>query len=131
MRQGWALADLIKLRHNEGWSYRKIARQAGEGVSHSQVQKWATEPKKHAPLPKQLQALARGLQMPESRIFEAANQDWTTPPKLIEAQTDSGAKLIIASQLEELPESSVQLVKDLTDTLYRRMKEEERRRANG
>jgi transcriptional regulator with XRE-family HTH domain len=131
MKQGWALAGLIKLRNDEGWSYRKIAKQAGGGLTHSQVQKWAVEPKKHSPTREQLQALAEGLRMPPEIIFEAANQDWTTAPTLIKAEADDGSVLIIASQLKELSEQDRRTIQDLTDTLYRRMKEEDRRRANG
>lgn len=130
MKQGWALAGLIQLRKDEGWSYRKIARQAGGGLTHSQVQKWATDPKKHSPTHEQLQALARGLQMPEGLIFDAANKDWTTVPTVHRAEDDD-AVMIIASMLKELPESSVRFARGVVDQLYREMKEEGRRRANG
>lgn len=131
MKPRRALADLIKLRHDEGWSYRKIARQAGEGLSHSQVQKWATEPKTHAPTEDQLIALAEGLRMPLEQIYEAVRKDWATAPTVHRVQDDDGGETIIASMYKELPEEAKQIAMGVVDQLYRRMREEKRRRANG
>jgi transcriptional regulator with XRE-family HTH domain len=126
---GANLRRLIQERLDEGWSSRRIARQAN--LSASTVGKLLNRPRATAPKPEVLVALARGLQMPEARVFAAAAKDWTTPPNLIKQDAGDGSILVIASQLEELPAASVQQVKDLTDMLFRRMKEEERRRANG
>lgn len=131
MADGEHVRALIEQRHDEGWSYRKIANQSGGVIGHTFVQKLATRPRKRAPSAQDLIGLARGLQMPEERIFDAAAKDWTTPPTLIKTETDDGSVLIIASQLKELSEQDRRTIQDLTDTLYRRMKEEERRRANG
>jgi transcriptional regulator with XRE-family HTH domain len=130
MEQGWALAGLIKRRHDEGWSYRKIEKLAGGGLSHSQVQKWATDPKKHAPTEPQLIALAEGLQMPLEQIYDAVRKDWATPPTLHRAEDDRG-DTIIASMYKELPEEAKRIAMGVVDQLYRQMKEGDRRRANG
>jgi transcriptional regulator with XRE-family HTH domain len=127
---GNELRALIERRKREGWSYRKIAAQTGGGMSPSQVHKLATQPRKHAPPRDQLEALARGLQMPPEIVFAAANKDWTSVPEILRDTTDDGTLIVIASQLRELPDTDRQVIKDMTDTLYRRMKEEERRRAS-
>jgi hypothetical protein len=51
-------------------------------------------------------------------------------PEILRDTTDDGTLIVIASQLRELPDTDRQVIKDMTDTLYRRMKEEERRRAS-
>jgi len=131
MKPGGALAALIESRNDEGWSYRKMAALTDGELTHSQIQKWHKSPTKKPPTMEQLQALARGLQMPEEQIFDAAHKDWTTAPQLIKAEADDGSIMVIASRLKELSEQDRRTIQDLTDTLYRRMKEEERRRANG
>lgn len=128
---GEHLRRLIQQRKDEGWSYRRIAKQSGGIVGHTFVQKLATRPRKRAPSDADLVGLARGLQMPDEVIFDAAHKDWTTAPNLIKEDTDDGSILVIASRLKELSEQDRRTIQDLTDTLYRRMKEEERKRANG
>src|SRR5690242_4237455 len=96
MKSGGALAALIGERHDEGWSYRKMAALTGGGLTHSQIQKWHRAPTKKAPTQDQLQALARALQMPEDVIFNAAAKDWTTPPQLIKTGADDGSIMVIA-----------------------------------
>lgn len=130
MVTGGALRELIERRKREGWSYRKIAAQTGGRMSPSQVHKLATQPRKHAPPPAQLEALAEGLQVPRSQVFEAATKDWTTPPELLHERTTDGTIIVIASQLAEMSEADRQVIRDLTDSMFRRMKEEERRRAS-
>jgi transcriptional regulator with XRE-family HTH domain len=128
---GEHLRMLIQQRKDEGWSYRRIAKQSGGTIGHTFVQKLATRPRKRAPRTEDLIGLAHGLQMPEEQIFDAANKDWTTAPQLIKSEADDGSILIIASRYKELSEQDRRTIQDLTDTLYRRMKEDERRRANG
>lgn len=131
MADGEHIRALIAQRHDgDGWSYRKIAQQAGGKIGHTFIQKLATRGRKTAPAREDLEALAEGLQIPRRQVFEAATKDWTTPPELLSERADDGSIIVIASQLAELPDTDVQMIKDMTDTLFRRMKDQERRRAS-
>jgi transcriptional regulator with XRE-family HTH domain len=129
VNKGAHLRGLIQQRLDEGWSQRRIARQGD--MSASTLSKLMRRSRETAPQDDVLLKLAEGLRMPPEVIFDAANKDWTTPPSLIKTEADDGSVLIIASQLKELSEQDRRTIQDLTDTLYRRMKEEDRRRANG
>lgn len=128
MSKGAHLRGLIQQRVDEGWSLRRIARQGG--MSASTLVKLMNRPRETAPRDAVLDKIARGLQMPVRVIYEAANKDWTTPPELLKETAGDGSIIVIASQLRELPEQDLQTIRDLTDTLYRRMKEQEQRRAS-